>query len=81
MSLWSYLPQEHTARPAVRLAAVEAWDQRDRLFRAVYASGIRGFTISEHGQPEAVTGCRVSIGLFDGLGVRSSAVSSWPKIL
>src|SRR4051812_43036185 len=49
VSLWSFLPWQHTTRPGTRLAALDAWDQRDRLFSAVYVYGTGGFSISGHG--------------------------------
>src|SRR5262249_34197428 len=78
VSLWSYLPEQHLGAvgaptsPAVLVSVIEAWDNRARFFSAVCAYAMGGFTMSGHGEPQAVTGCRVSLGLFDGLGVRPS---------
>ena len=69
VSLWSLLPSQHTTRPAIRLATLDAWDQRDRLFKGVYVYGMGGSSITGHGDPQAATGARVSRGLFLALGV------------
>jgi putative ABC transport system permease protein len=69
VSLWSFLPQQHSMRAAIRLASLDVWDQRDRLFSDVYVYGMGGFSITGHGDAQAVTGARISRGLFSGLVV------------
>ena len=56
VSLWSYLPRQHTTAPTIRLAALDGWAARERLFSAVYVYGTGGFTVSGHGEPSALTG-------------------------
>lgn len=72
LTLWEYQPEAGIRRGPVAAGNFNDWREQNHTFEQLVATSSGYFDLSEGGQPERLSGNRVTTGFFDLLGAKAA---------